>query len=136
MMRKYIPFILFFCLTISFFACSEKDDNLSERLVGAWQLTSININNQQQDLSGKNEMILFTETFVFKRYLSDEDKYRIGGWNIKADMLNISLDLPSAYYIEVLNSTELSLKRLDFETDGSLKTTIINYQKVSEDLLP
>jgi hypothetical protein len=136
MINRILHFLLLLPLVFSMSACTDDDQGLSQQIVGAWQLTSVNIDGQQQDLSGNNQIILFESNSVFKRYLTDEAKYRIGGWSIKPDMLNISLDLPAAYYIEQIEHTSLTLKRFDFDVNGNLKTTVFVYKKVSEDLLP
>lgn len=137
MIKRNFSILLCLCLCSSlFFSCSDDDEGVETRIVGAWQLSAKAVDGQEQSLTGQNEILLFEATAVFKRYLVDEGKYRIGGWNLKADMLNISVDLPAAYYIESANSSNLVLRRLDFNTDGNMKETITTYQKVSADLLP
>lgn len=135
MIKRKLPFLLFFCFIFSFSSC-DKEENMESRVAGAWQLASFSIDEQQQDMTGKNEIILLAENFVFKRYLTDENKYRIGGWSYAGNMLNISVDQPAAYYIESVNDNELSIKRHDFDSNGAIVKTVFNYIKVSEDLLP
>lgn len=48
-------------------------------------------------------------------------------------MLNISVDLPAAYYVIKVDEVSLTLKRLDFKSDSSLQTTIKEYKRVDED---
>lgn len=132
---KYLKYLLFFCFTFTLFSC-EKDEEIQDRIVGAWELTSETVNGEDQDLTGKNQILLFAQTYVFKRYLVEEEKYRIGGWSIKGGQLNISLDLPAAYYIETLTQIELVTKRIDFNDQGEIQSTLNTYKRVSEALLP
>ncbi len=137
MKKINVFFLLFLCFIPLFWGCSDDEDNNNRSgIVGAWQLVSIAIDGQNQDMAADNQIILFQENSVFKRYFSDQGIYRIGGWSIQSEMLNISVDLPAAYYIETLDGNNLALKRYDFDDSGNLQITVSKYKKVSEDLLP
>lgn len=140
MIKKQLSFFLFVCLMVcSFCSCSEDDDDNQGDIVGAWQLTSKTVDGANVDITGQQQIILFQSSQVFKRYLTDgvdKGKYRIGGWSMSGEALNISLDQPATYYIQQVDATSLSIKRFDFNSGGNLQSTITSYQRVSESLLP
>lgn len=136
MIRNFFSYMLWLCCLGLFATSCEQKENLAEKLAGTWQLTILRVNGQSEDISTKTGLIQFQVNSVFQSYnLSTGEKNR-GGWSFTGNMLNISLDLPAAYYVQLVDAEMMTLKRLDFDDDGSLKTTELDYVKVDDNLFP
>lgn len=135
-MKNNLTYLLLFCSVMIFFTSCDNDDDTFDRIVGTWQLTSIEVDGQQQDITDVKEILQFKDNSLFVRYIESNGEKIRGGWSYEGDMLNISVDLPAGYYVVNLTGTELILRRLDFSADGSLRTTIIRYTKTSDNMIP
>ncbi len=135
MKNRFSYFLLLSVVMLLFVSC-DKDDDTSDKIVGTWQLTKMEVDGQQQDISDTTDILQFQSNSLFVRFIVSTSQKIRGGWSYEGDMLNISPDLPAAYYVVSANGSELILKRIDFNTDGSLKTTIISYQKVADEMIP
>lgn len=137
MTKKYFSFLLFLSFAICFVSCNDDEDSVQDRIVGTWQLQSMQEDGQAVSIVGQNDLVQFQSNSIFLRYNSSATSaVKRGGWSYTGGMLNISLDLPAAYYVLNLNANELKIKRLDFAATGSVKTTEFVYNKVSDDLIP
>ena len=137
MLRKQtLPHLLFIGFIILFAACDKDETNVGEMLVGTWQLKTVMIDGNPVDITGRQDMIQFQNNSIYQACNTTETSKIRGGWSYIDDMLNISTDLPAAYYILEINSVTLSLERFDFKSDGSLQSTVLNYEKVSDSLFP
>lgn len=135
-MKNRFSYFLLLSVVMLLFASCDKDDDTSGKIVGTWQLTKMEVDGQQQDISDTTDILQFQSNSLFVRFIVSTSQKIRGGWSYEGDMLNISPDLPAAYYVVNANGSELILKRIDFNTDGSLKTTIISYQKVADEMIP
>lgn len=108
----------------------------SDQIVGTWKLTKLQINGNSEDISSMSDLIQFQANSIYQSYNTTTEEKNRGGWSYQGNMLNISLDLPAAYYIESVNATTLELKRFDFETNGNLKTSLYFYEKTNDNLIP
>lgn len=135
-MKNRLSYFLLLSVVMLLFASCDKDDDTSDKIVGTWQLTTMEVDGQQQDISQTTDILQFQSNSLFVRLIVSTNQKIRGGWSYEGDMLNISPDLPAAYYVVNANGSELILKRIDFNTDGSLKTTIISYQKVADEMIP
>ncbi|MDD3078807.1 MAG: lipocalin family protein [Paludibacter sp.] len=136
MIRKKFSYVLLFCcLSLLSTACKE-DVDIPDLLVGTWQLTEVKVNEQSEDISDKTDLIQFQANSIYQSYNTTTEEKNRGGWSYQGNMLNISLDLPAAYYVETISENSLELKRFDFGTDGELLTTQLFYEKAADDLIP
>lgn len=135
-MKNRLSYFLLLSVVMLLFASCDKDDDTSDKIVGTWQLTKMEVDGQQQDISQTTDILQFQSNSLFVRLIVSTNQKIRGGWSYEGDMLNISPDLPAAYYVVNANGSELILRRIDFNTDGSLKTTIISYQKVADEMIP
>lgn len=118
-------------------SCSDDDDQIDKDIVGTWQLTEMSVNGASVAITGLDDVYQYQKNTIFQRYnTTTKAAPKRGGWSYEGDMLNISLDLPSAYYILNISSNKMTLKRLDFDTDGTLKETITVYDRVDDSLIP
>ena len=124
--------VLFLFMTIS--ACSKEDkaDNMRDTIVGTWKLTSVSIDGSSADISTYPDLIQFQSNSIFQAYNTSTKVKNRGGWSYEGEMLNISIYLPAAFYIKNVDTKNLSLQRYDFNTEGSLKTTIQQYQRTDD----
>ncbi|MFV0469168.1 MAG: lipocalin family protein [Dysgonomonas sp.] len=137
MTKKYFSFLLLLSFAICFVSCNDDEDSVQDRIVGTWQLQSMQEDGQAVSIIGQDDLVQFQSNSIFLRYNSSATSaVKRGGWSYTGGMLNISLDLPAAYYVLNLNANELKIKRLDFATTGLVKTTEFVYNKVSDDLIP
>jgi hypothetical protein len=138
MKRYFYHFPVLFFVAFLIAACDNEDEVelQKEQIVGAWLLASMTVDGQPANIAGSIDLIQFQSSSVFKRYYMETDKSSVGGWSIEGGMLNISLDLPVAYYIEELTVSALSLKAVEFDAAGSLVTTVKKYDKAENSLLP
>jgi hypothetical protein len=138
-MRKthwfYFPIL---CLLFSLFSCEEKDDSedVKNAIAGTWQLTSMQIDGTATDLSSSPDVIQFQSNAIFQSYNTITQVKVRGGWSYEGDMLNISVYLPAAYYVLKADAQNLSLKRLDFNTEGTLTTTLQEYRRSPDSEMP
>lgn len=138
MKRNY----LFLSLLLTMFlligtACSDDNDGPEQQIVGAWQLETITVDGIPQPIGAETAQVInLKQSRVFKRYYTERKITKIGGWSYTADMLNISLDMPAAYYVESVSGTELKLRRLDFNDEGKVAITVNTYKRVAESIIP
>jgi hypothetical protein len=105
-------------------------EDLKNAIVGSWQLSSVQINGTDVDLTAYPDIIQFQANYIFESKNSTNNETVRGGWSYEGDMLNISVYLPAAFYIVKVDSQNLILKRLDFNSSGLLIETILNYRKL------
>jgi hypothetical protein len=121
------------------FSCSEdrsEAEEIQANLAGTWQLTSIQIDGLPVDISAYPGFIRLQENKIYLSYNATTETLTRGGWSYEGNMLNISTDLPAAYYVEHADGKTLSLKREDFNADGKLSTTIQDYQQADDSQIP
>ena len=133
MERRLLHFILF-SLFVFFFSCENKDEaeDMRQMIVGSWQLISVQIDGTNVDFTAYPDIIQFQANYIFQSYNTTTETKVRGGWSYEGEMLNISVYLPAAFYILKADAQNLSLKRLDFNTEGTLSITIQEYLRKSE----
>jgi hypothetical protein len=99
-------------------------------IVGSWQLSSVQIDGTNADLTAYPNTVQFKANYIFESKNSADSETVRGGWSYEGNMLNISVYLPAAFYIVKVDSQNLILKRLDFNSSGLLIETILNYRKL------
>ena len=132
MKKSCLLFTLLLGMIISLAACSDDNDNIESLLVGSWQLQEMTRNSQPESIGDNAQIIYLQANKVFKRYYTQTSKTRIGGWSYNGEMLNISLDLPKAYYVDAVDNVKLVLTSLEFDETGNVITTRTTYEKVAE----
>jgi len=132
--KKFFFYAVALSLFLPVFSCSKDDaaENMRNDIVGTWKLTSVSIDGSNADISTFPDLIQFQEKFIFQEYRSSTSTKTRGGWSYEGDMLNISIYLPAAFYVVSITNQNLTLKRYDFNTDGSLRTTIQQYQRTAD----
>jgi hypothetical protein len=123
---------------LPFSSCENKDEaeDIRTNLAGTWQLASVRIDGLAVDTGAYPEFIRLQENRIFLSYDAATELLIRGGWSYEGNMLNISTDLPAAYYIEQADGKTLSLKRLDFNADGKLSTTVRDYRRTDDSQIP
>jgi hypothetical protein len=124
--------VLFFILSIT--ACNKDNeaDDMRSAIVGTWKLISLSVDGTNADTSSYPDLIQFQSSAIFQAYNTSTSVKIRGEWSYDGSMLNISSYLPAAFYIVNVDGQGLTLKRFDFNTDGSLKTTIQQYQRTAD----
>ena len=124
--------VLLFILAIT--ACNKNNetDDMRNAIVGTWKLTSMTVDGESADRSSFPDLIQFQSSSIFQAYNTSTSVKIRGEWSYEGGMLNITSYLPAAYYITNVDGQNLTLKRLDFNTDGSLRTTIQQYQRTAD----
>jgi hypothetical protein len=133
MKTKYrFLYLLIFCFPVLFFACEEKNeaDSVRNAIVGKWKLLSVAIDGVEADVTVYPDSIEFQSNAIFRSVRSTTQETVRGSWSYEGDMLNISVYLPAAFYVLKADAQQLLLKRLDFNSEGSLATTIQEYRRV------
>ncbi|MDR0546966.1 MAG: lipocalin family protein [Dysgonamonadaceae bacterium] len=128
---------IFSCLFVLSLLSCEKEDaagDIRASLVGSWQLASVEIDGNEADLTAYPAFVRFQSNQLYQSY--DGSTLVRGSWSYENGMLNISTDLPAAYYVEEVNSQTLSLKRKDFNTEGQLSISIKHYQRADNSQIP
>ncbi|MDR1682268.1 MAG: lipocalin family protein [Candidatus Symbiothrix sp.] len=133
-MKNTFSSIIALLLLFGFYACEEKNEaaEIESKLAGTWQLSSAIIDGIETDISVYPDFIRFQTNKIFLSYNSTFNELIRGGWSYEGAMLNISTDLPAAYYVLRVDENYLSLKRNDFNTDGGLIATVRNYQRTED----
>ena len=122
-----------------FVSCGGNEDvNTGDRLVGTWQLKTVTVDGNSVDITGRRDLMQLQANFIYRacNTATPGTSTVRGGWSYQDEMLNISLDLPAAYYVLEVTSDALSLERFDFNGDGALQTTVLNYGKVADSSFP
>jgi hypothetical protein len=120
---------------LAFFSCEDKDEaaDIRNTIVGVWQLSAVQIDGATVDLTAFPDKIQFQSNSIFQSYNTATDIKIRGGWSYEGDMLNISVYLPAAFYVLKADAQNLSLKRLDFNSGGTLSETIQEYRRISDE---
>jgi hypothetical protein len=137
MKTKYrFLYLLIFCFPILFFACEEKNeaDSVRNAIVGKWKLLSVAIDGVEADVTAYPDNIEFQSNAVFQSGHSTTQETVRGGWSYEGDILNISVYLLAAFYVLKADAQQLLLKRLDFNAEGTLTTTILEYRRTGDEL--
>jgi hypothetical protein len=127
------------CLFLSFLSCADDKDEAAEiqkEIAGTWQLISVTADGADADISSYPDFIRFQANSIFLSYREATEVKERGGWSYTGEMLNISLYLPAAYYPLKIDAQNLSLKRLDFNTEGALSTSILEYRRTDDSKIP
>lgn len=139
-MKKHVYLKILIVLTLgSFLIACEKNsesDPIKAALVGTWELSSVQIDGVDQDLTAYPDYIQFQLNQIYLTYDSPSDVIERGGWSYEGEMLNISFDLPAAYYILLANNQYLNLKRYDFNAEGQLDIRIMQYIRADDSMIP
>ena len=132
--KNYFSYSVVLSVFLMIFSCSKDNDakNMREDIVGTWKLTSVTVNGSNADTSTYFDIIQFQSNSIFQEYNTSTSSKNRGGWSYEGDMLNISLYLPAAFYITSINNKNLTLQRYDFNNDGSIRTTIQQYQRTTD----
>jgi hypothetical protein len=138
MKNNFLIPIASFLFILLFFGCEDKNEaeEIRANLVGTWQLTSVQIDGATTDIAAYPGFIQFQENRIFLSYNATTDELTRGGWSYEGSMLNVSTDLPAAYYVLHVDGKTLSLKRQDFNTTGGLIATIRDYQRTGDEQIP
>jgi hypothetical protein len=123
---------------LSFSRCSDngETEDIRASLVGTWQLTAVEIDDQATDITSSPAFVRFQSNQIYLSYDATANVVTHGGWSYEGNMLNISVDLPAAYYVLHADAATLSLKRYDFNADGNLRITIRKYQRTDDAKIP
>ncbi|MDR2086532.1 MAG: hypothetical protein LBP72_05095 [Dysgonamonadaceae bacterium] len=123
---------------LSFSCCEDKDEaeDIQTKLTGTWQLTSVQIDGAEVGVASFPGWIRLQENRIYLSYDATTNTLIRGGWSYEGSMLNISTDLPAAYYVLLADGTSLSLKRQDFSTDGKLSVTVRHYRRTGDSQIP
>ncbi|MDR2805191.1 MAG: lipocalin family protein [Dysgonamonadaceae bacterium] len=138
MKNNILTSLIAFLWILSFSCCDDKNEaeDIQANLVGTWQLTSVQIDGVSVDIAAHPGFIRLQENKIFLSYHAATQVLIRGGWSYEGNMLNISTDLPVAYYVLKADGKTLSLKRQDFNADGKLSTTIRDYQRTADSQIP
>jgi hypothetical protein len=137
-MKYRLLYAVLFLLSVFFSSCEDKNetDDIRSLIVGAWQLTSVQIDGTNADLTAYPDIIQFQPNYIFQSYNTITQTKVRGGWSYESDMLTVSVYLPAAFYVLKADAQNLSLKRLDFNTAGMLSTTIQEYRRIADSEIP
>ncbi|MDR1632529.1 MAG: lipocalin family protein [Dysgonamonadaceae bacterium] len=135
---KYtLPLAVLLVFTL-FPACEDKNETeeIQTNLVGTWRLTSVQTDGAATDIAAYAGFIRLQENRIFLSYDATAGVLTRGGWSYEGNMLNISTDLPAAYYVLRADGKTLSLKRQDFNPGGGLTITVRDYQLTGDEQIP
>lgn len=135
-MYKAVFRILFFVSLIFCLGCEKDNDDVETGIVGTWQQISLNEDgNFVEEESVSLTFMQFDSNGIMRYHNGKDGKTTRSGWSYKDEMLNISIFMPTGFYVEDINSESLTLRRMDFVGDR-LSTTISNWKKVDNKLFP
>ena len=119
-------------LLLAAFSCSKEEAGVETRIIGIWRLTEKVVDQVPAALSECElaSTLEFQENNLCVLLDGCTNKITNSGWNYRYDMLNISVQLPAAYYIEKLDGESLVIRRQDITTDGNLMVSVLTYIKI------
>lgn len=119
-------------LLLAAFSCSKEEDGVEIRILGTWRLTEKVVDQVPAVLSECElaSTLEFQENSLCVLLDGCTSKKTNSGWNYRYDMLNISVQLPAAYYIEKLDGESLVIRRQDITADGNLMVSVLTYLKI------
>lgn len=123
---------LLLCLaTFAALSCAREVAGTEDLLVGKWILAERTVDNVRDSLSECQLLsgIEFKADNICILVDACTTKSVNSGWSYRYGMLNVSYDLPAAYYIEQLDGSSLRLRRNDITAAGLLQVTVITYSK-------
>jgi hypothetical protein len=117
-------------LTAAAFSCQKEEAGIEDQLIGKWTLTD-------KTVAGVPVILTDCEKLSAIEFRNNSCLLLDGcagdtansGWNYKYGMLNLSVHLPAAYYIDQLDETVLQLSRKDISQEGQLQVTLLSYRK-------
>ncbi len=134
MTSKTLRIITLGLLALLAFACDKDDEaGVEDLLPGIWMLSEKVIDGQAVTLSDceKQSTIEFFSHNICVLYDACEDTSVNSGWSYTYEMLNISVHLPAAYYVEHIDNSSLRISRYDITDEGGLQSTLFSYNRQS-----
>jgi hypothetical protein len=124
--------VLTFCaLVLLPLSCKKESASTEDLILGKWTLTEKTVDQVPVILSDCEK--LNTIEFRLNNFCLLYDGCAAdsvnSGWDYKYGMLNISKQLPAAYYIEQLDGTSLKIRRNDIAAEGNLQVTVLSWLK-------
>ena len=134
----FLGAVILFLSIVSLSSCKEEDetDAVVSSLVGTWQLAQVRIDGSSADISDYPGYIRLQTNQIYLSYNESNQTLVRGGWSYENGMLNISVDLPAAYYVEKVDGQNLALKRQDFNTNGEISITVKEYRRTEDSKIP
>lgn len=119
-------------LTAAMFSCTKEEAGIEDQITGKWKLTEKTVGEVPVVLSDceKLNTIEFQLNNFCLIYDGCKEDTTNSGWNYKYEMLNISVQLPAAYYIDQLDEALLKIRRKDISPTGELLVTVLSYSKI------
>jgi hypothetical protein len=112
-------------------SCAKEESGIGDQLIGHWKLTAKSIDNLPVSLSACEQQngIIFQENNICLLIDGCTGDTANSGWNYKDEMLNISIHLPAAYYVDQVDEATLKIRRKDISPEGNLQVTLLSYLK-------
>jgi hypothetical protein len=119
-------------------ACEEdtSTNDKQTQLVGTWHQTSRTIDGVAtskdstrlaMQINANSICILCDSSY---KAISSKSIITRSSWSFSGSLLNISVDLPASWNATV-SDNELSLERVDFNSNGTLAKTILEFERIT-----
>lgn len=128
-----IPLLFLFLAT----ACEKEDseDDTSTKLIGTWHQTSKTTDDLQVAKDSSRLLLQINDNNIC--ILCDSSAVAVksnkiikrSGWDYYGGLFNLAIDLPASW-TPVAEANTLTLERVDFKQDGTLRKTRLTFVRV------
>jgi hypothetical protein len=78
-------------------------------------------------INSNNICVLYDSTIAA---ISSDEVITRSGWSYNNGLFNIAVDIPASWQVNA-SDTELNMERIDFNQDGAIMRTSIQYEKIA-----
>lgn len=137
LIRKHLLFFISLVILSTVLSC-EKDSSGDEvlKFYGTWRQTSRVIDDTPTTLDSTRLIIQINSNNICVLYdstiaaVSSDEVITRSGWSYNNGLLNIAVDIPASWQVSA-SDTELDMERIDFNQDGAIMRTSIQYKKIA-----
>jgi enolase len=119
-------------------ACEkETNDDISAELVGSWHQTAHTIDGAAAAKDSTRMALKINATNICLICDSTATAVKANaiikrsGWSYSGERFNIAIDIPASWSVTP-GSNKMSLKRVDFNPNGTLKETVLEYVRIAD----
>jgi len=136
LIRKHLLFFISLVILSTLLSCEKDSSDETLKFYGTWRQTSRVIDDIPTTLDSTRLIIQINSNNICVLYdstiaaISSDEVITRSGWSYNNGLLNIAVDIPASWQVNA-SDTELNMERIDFNQDGAIMRTSIQYEKIA-----